>query len=171
MGIYKQYVRGMVAALVLAAANCISATAGAQVVVKHLQPNEKSPIANGVWAGDTLYLSGQLASPVTPADAAKGTEAVYGDTKTQSLSALTKIQALLKEQGLDMKDVVKMTVFLAGDPKNSGKLDFPGLQASYLQFFGTADQPNKPARSAMQVAALAAPWALVEIEVIAIRSK
>lgn len=145
--------------------------AHAQVPVKHLQPNEKSPIANGVWAGDTLYLSGQLASPVTPADAAKGTEAVYGDTKTQSLSALNKIQTLLKEQGLDMKDVVKMTVFLAGDPANGGKLDFAGLQASYLQFFGTKDQPNKPARSAFQVAALAAPWALVEIEVIAVKSK
>ncbi|RRA50016.1 hypothetical protein D1Y84_07365 [Acidipila sp. EB88] len=143
----------------------------AQVVVKHLQPNEKSPIANGVWAGDTLYLSGQLASPVTPADPAKGTEAVYGDTRTQALSALQKIQALLKEQGLDMKDVVKMSVFLAGDPAKGGKLDFPGLQASYTQFFGTADQPNKPARSAFQVAALAAPWALVEIEVIAVRSK
>jgi enamine deaminase RidA (YjgF/YER057c/UK114 family) len=142
-----------------------------QVVVKHLQPNAASPIANGVWAGDTLYLSGQLASPVTPADAAKGTAAVYGDTKTQAFSALTKIQALLKEQGLDMKDVVKMTVFLAGDPANGGKLDFAGLQASYTQFFGTKDQPNKPARSAMQVAALAAPWALVEIEVIAVKGK
>ncbi len=145
--------------------------AGAQVTVKHLQPNEKSPIANGVWAGDTLYLSGQLASPVTPADAAKGTEAVYGDTKTQAASALVKIQTLLKEQGLDMKDVVKMTVFLAGDPAKGGKLDFAGLQAAYTQYFGTADQPNKPARSAMQVAALAAPWALVEIEVIAVKSK
>ena len=144
---------------------------GAQVVVKHLQPNEKSPIANGVWAGDTLYLSGQLASPVTPADAGKGTEAVYGDTKTQATSALGKIQTLLKEQGLEMKDVIKMTVFLAGDPTKGGKLDFPGLQAAYTQFFGTADQPNKPARSAMQVAALAAPWALVEIEVIAVRGK
>ncbi len=140
------------------------------VVVKHLQPNEKSPIANGVWAGDTLYLSGQLASPTTPADPAKGTPAVYGDTKTQAYSALTKIEALLKEQGLDMKDVVKMTVFLAGDPALSNKLDFSGLQAAYTQFFGTAAQPNKPARSAFQVAALAAPWALVEIEVIAVRS-
>ena len=143
----------------------------AQVVVKHLQPNEKSPIANGVWAGDTLYLSGQLASPVTPADPVKGTPAVYGDTQTQAMSALMKIQALLKEQGLDMKDVVKMTVFLAGDPAKGGKLDFAGLQASYTQFFGTAEQPNKPARSAVQVAALAAPWALLEIEVIAVRSK
>src|SRR5271163_3913800 len=143
----------------------------AQVVVKHLQPNEKSPIANGVWAGDTLYLSGQLASPVTPADAAKGTPAVYGDTKTQALSALGKIQALLQEQGLDMKDVVKMTVFMAGDPALGNKLDFAGFQAAYSQYFGTKEQPNKVARSAMQVAALAAPWALVEIEVIAVRAK
>src|SRR6195952_3362314 len=159
-------------ALVMAAAMTASGCAvQAQVVVKHLQPNEKSPIANGVWAGDTLYLSGQLASPVTPADAAKGTEAVYGDTKTQALSALNKIQALLKEQGLDMKDVVKMTVFMAGDPALGNKLDFAGLQASYTQFFGTKEQPNKVARSAMQVAALAAPWALVEIEVIAVKGK
>lgn len=155
-------------AILLAAAVC---TTQAQVTVKHLQPNEKSPIANSVWAGDTLYLSGQLASPVTPADPAKGTAAVYGDTQTQALSALNKIQTLLKEQGLDMKDVVKMTAFLAGDPEKGGKLDFPGLQASYTQFFGTKDQPNKPARSAFQVAALAAPWALIEIEVIAVRGK
>lgn len=158
------------ACLVLSSALSLPALYG-QTVVKHLQPNEKSPIANGVWAGDTLYLSGQLASPMTPADPAKGTEAVYGDTQAQVFSSLTKIQALLKEQGLDMKDVVKMTVFLAGDPAKGGKLDFPGLQASYLKFFGTAEQPNKPARSAFQVAALAAPWALVEIEVIAVRSK
>jgi enamine deaminase RidA (YjgF/YER057c/UK114 family) len=157
---------GVMAAALLAVACGVQA----QVVVKHLQPNEKSPIANGVWAGDTLYLSGQLASPVTPADEAKGTAAVYGDTKTQATSALNKIQALLKEQGLDMKDVVKMTVFLGGDPAN-GKMDFPGLQAAYTQFFGTKDQPNKPARSTVQVAALAAPWALVEIEVIAVRGK
>ena len=63
----------------------VAATAAqAQVMVKHIQSNEKSPIATAVWAGDTLYLSGQLADPVTPADAAKGTPAVYGDTKTQA---------------------------------------------------------------------------------------
>ena len=158
---------GVMAAALMAVACAMQG----QVVVKHLQPNEKSPIANGVWAADTLYLSGQLASPVTPADAAKGTPAVYGDTKTQALSALSKIQALLKEQGLDMKDVVKMTVFMAGDPALGNKLDFAGFQAAYSQYFGTKEQPNKVARSAMQVAALAAPWALVEIEVIAVRQK
>src|SRR5258707_9416009 len=112
--------RAMKMKSVLMAAVLMTAACGmqAQVAVKHLQPNEKSPIANGVWAGDTLYLSGQLADPVAPADAAKGTPAVYGDTKTQAFSALSKIQKLLKEQGLDMKDVVKMTVFLAGDAAN-----------------------------------------------------
>lgn len=142
--------------------------AAAQQKVQHIQ-SPTSPIASAVWAGDTLYVSGQMASPVTPADAAKGTPAVYGDTEAQAMSALTKIQALLKAQGLDMGDVVAMHVFLAGDPNNGGKLDFAGMMKSYNKFFGTPEQPNKPARSAMQVAALAAPWGLVEIEVIAVR--
>jgi enamine deaminase RidA (YjgF/YER057c/UK114 family) len=60
---------------------------------------------------------------------------------------------------------------MTADPDKGGKMDFAGLQAAYTQFFGTADQPNKPTRAAMQVAALAAPWARVEIEVIAVRSK
>ena len=157
---------GVLAASLMAVACSVQA----QVEVKHLQPNAASPIANGVWAGDTLYLSGQLASPVTPADPAKGTPADYGDTKAQAASVFAKIQAALKEQGLDMGNVVKMTVFLGPDPK-TGKLDFAGMQSEYVKFFGTKEQPNKPARSAFQVAALAAPWALLEIEVIAVKSK
>jgi len=158
------------AVLAVAGLLALAAAAEAQVAVKHLQ-TERAAIASAVWAGDTLYVSGQLANPITPADPAKGTPAVYGDTKAQSLSALQKIEAILKEEGLGMKDVVMMHVFMAGDPANGGKLDFAGMMASYTQFFGTKEQPNKPARSAMQVAALAAPGALVEIEVIAVKSK
>jgi enamine deaminase RidA (YjgF/YER057c/UK114 family) len=142
----------------------------AQTTVKHIQA-AASPLATAVWAGDTLYVSGQLASPVAPADTAKGIPAVYGDTQAQANSEFLKIQAILKDQGLTTTDVVNMHVYLAGDPAKDGKLDFAGLQAAYTQYFGTADQPNKPTRAAMQVAALAAPWALVEIEVIAVRSK
>jgi enamine deaminase RidA (YjgF/YER057c/UK114 family) len=157
-------------AIVMAAALlAVVSSAPGQVVVKHIQ-TDKSPIAIGVWAGDTYYLSGQLANPVTPADPAKGTTAEYGDTKTQAASVFSKIQKALQEQGLDMKDVVKMTVFLGPDPK-TGKLDFAGMQSEYVKYFGTTDQPNKPARSAFQVAALAAPWALLEVEVIAVKSK
>jgi enamine deaminase RidA (YjgF/YER057c/UK114 family) len=143
--------------------------AQAQVAVKHIQ-SDKSPIATGVWAGDTFYLSGQLASPITPADAAKGTSADYGDTKTQAASVFAKIQAALKDQGLTMGDVVKMTVFLGADPK-TGKLEFAAMNSEYVKFFGTAEQPNKPARSAFQVAALVAPGAALEVEVIAVKSK
>ncbi len=146
----------------------LASFAAAQTSVRHIQEEDR-PIATGVWAGDTLYLSGQLAAPVTPADATKGTAAVYGDTEAQTMSTLTKIQALLKTEGLGMGDVVMMHVYLAGDPAKGNKLDFPGMMAAYTRFFGTKEQPNKPARSAMQVAALAAPWALVEIEVIAVK--
>lgn len=161
-------IRNTAAAALLNLAGIVSFT-HAQTTVKHIQ-TEKSPIATGVWAGDTYYLSGQLASPVTPADAAKGTQADYGDTKVQAASVFTKIQKALQDQGLDMKDVVKMTVFLGPDPK-TGKLDFAGMQSEYIKYFGTPAQPNKPARSAFQVAALAAPWALLEIEVIAVKGK
>jgi enamine deaminase RidA (YjgF/YER057c/UK114 family) len=85
------------------------------------------------------------------------------------MSTLTKIEAALKAEGLSMADVVMMHVYLAGDPASGGKLDFTGMMASYSRFFGTKEQPNKPARSTMQVAALVAPWALVEIEVIAVK--
>jgi enamine deaminase RidA (YjgF/YER057c/UK114 family) len=146
-----------------------ASVAHAQVAVKHIQ-TDKSPIATGVWAGDTFYLSGQLANPVTPADAAKGTPADYGDTKTQSASIFAKIEAALKDQGLGMGDVVKMTVFLAADPK-SGKLEFAAMNSEFVKYFGTKEQPNKPARSAFQVAALVAPGAALEIEVIAVKSK
>ena len=156
----------MAAALV-----AVSCGVQAQTKVTRTYGPAAQKFANAIWAGDTLYLSGQMANPATPADSAKGTPAVYGDTKTQAISALNKIQALLQSQGLDMKDVVKMTAFLVADPALGNKLDFAGFNAAYMQFFGTKEQPNKPARSAMQAAALVTPWGLVEIDVIAVRSK
>jgi len=156
-------------AVMMAAMLVGSSFAQAQVVVKHIQ-SDKSPIATGVWAGDTFYLSGQLANAITPADAAKGTPADYGDTKTQAASVFAKIQKALQDQGLDMKDVVKMTVFLGADPK-TGKLEFAAMNSEFVKYFGTKEQPNKPARSAFQVAALVAPGAALEIEVIAVKSK
>jgi enamine deaminase RidA (YjgF/YER057c/UK114 family) len=137
--------------------------------VRRIQP-ANAAIATAVWHGDTLYVSGQVPDPVKPA--AAGAPAVYApDTRTQSESVFRKIEGILKKQGLGMGDVVMMHVYLVGDPKMGGKMDFQGMMAAYTQFFGSAAQPNKPARSTVQVASLAAPGALVEIEVIAVRSK
>ena len=126
-------------------------------------PNSNFPISQGVWVGDTLYLSGMMASTLS--------SPTPGDTKDQAISAIQQIQKALEAQKLTLGDVVMMHVYLAGDPAKGGKMDFAGFMAGYTQFFGTKDQPNKPARSAMQVAALAAPTGLVEIEVIAVRPK
>lgn len=152
--------------LVLGISLLPGATASAQV--RHIQ-NERSPIATAVWAGSTLYLSGQLPNPTTPGDSASGKPAVYGSTQQQTESALQKIAGLLKEQGLGFGNVVMMHVYLVGDPNQSGRMDFTGMMASYTKHFGTKEQPNKPARTTVQVAALATPGALVEIEVIAVR--
>ena len=118
---------------------------------------------------ETFYLSGQLASPIDPAKPVTAASSIedFGDTKTQTVSILTKIKGLLAAHGYAMTDVIKMTVFVAGDPKLGGKMDFAGINDGYKQFFGTAENPNVVARSTIQVAALAAPWALVEIEVTA----
>ena len=138
-------------------------------MVRRIQP-EKAAIATAVWHGDTLYVSGQVPDPVKPASG--GAPAVYApDTRTQSENVFRKIEGILKEQGLGMGDVVMMHVYLVGDPNMGGKMDFQGMMAAYTQHFGSATQPNKPARSTVQVASLVAPGALVEIEVIAVRPK
>jgi enamine deaminase RidA (YjgF/YER057c/UK114 family) len=139
--------------------------------VRRIQP-ATAAIATAVWHGDTLYVSGQVPDPVTPADPVKKTPAVYATgTTAQSESVFRKIEGILKEQGLGMRDVVMMHVYLVGDPAMGNRMDFAGMMAAYTKFFGTAEQPNKPARSTIQVAGLAAAGALVEIEVIAVRPK
>lgn len=150
------------------AAGC-SIPAAAQSVT-HIQTKEAG-IASGVWVGDTLYLSGQLPTPTTPADRAKGTPAVYPNTQAQAENTFAKIQNLLKEQGLGMGDVVMMRVYMAADPAMDNKLDFAGMNTAYAKFFGTPEQPNKPARSTVQVAALVAAGAFLEVEVQAARNK
>lgn len=159
----------------MAAVMAVAGAAQAQTPVTRIYdaavPLASQRFASAIWAGDTLYLAGQMANPATLADAAKGTPAVYGDTQTQTMSVLTKIENILKTQGLTMGDIVQMDCFVAGDPSKGGKMDFAGLNEAYGKFFGTAGQPNKPVRAAMQVAALATDWGLVEIQVVAVKAK
>jgi enamine deaminase RidA (YjgF/YER057c/UK114 family) len=138
-----------------------------------LEDRPEFPISAAVRVGhefDTVYVSGALPS-VKNTDAPKGTVAAYGNTQEQTDSVLRSIRETLAKMGLGMQDIVKMTVFLVGDPTQGNKLDFAGMMAAYSRFFGTPEQPNKPARSAVQVAALVAPGALVEIEVIAVQPR
>ncbi|HTV86627.1 MAG TPA: RidA family protein [Dyella sp.] len=143
----------------------------AQDVTRYKLPNSNFPISAAVEvpAGKSLvFLSGQMAS--MPKDAKGGGGSAEAlDTRAQTIGALENIKAQLESMHLSLRDVVKMNVYLVADKNKAGKLDFEGFMAGYTQFFGTKDQPNLPARSAVQVAALARPSALVEIEVIAVR--
>jgi len=151
------------AALVLAAGSVQAAD-----VVRHsLGPNNTFPIARAVEvpAGKTIiFHSGMTPAPLDP-KAAAGSPEYWGDTKTQAESVFKRIKESLDQMGLGFKDVVAMTVYLAGDPAKGGRMDFEGFMAAYTQHFGTKEQPNLPARSTIQVAGLVAPGMLVEIEV------
>ena len=130
-------------------------------------PSE-SPIASSVEvpAGNRLvYVSGQVPD-VADATAAEGSLERFGDTEAQTRSVIRKIEDALKPHGLELGDVVMMRVFLVA-PSGQQRMDFAGMMRGYRAFFGTREQPNKPARSTMQVGGLVDPGWLVEIEVTA----
>lgn len=153
--------------LPMIAAVLIAAAPGQAQEVRRVGPAE-APIAASVEvpAGSRLvYVSGTVPDP---ADAAAPTGSVqrYGDTATQTRSILRKIEAQLRQHGLTLGDVVMMRVFLVAPP-GQPRMDFAGMMIAYREYFGTAAQPNRPARSSMQVAGLVDPGWLVEIEVTA----
>jgi enamine deaminase RidA (YjgF/YER057c/UK114 family) len=145
-----------------------ASTALAADVVRHpLSGGSTFPIARAVEVppGYTIvFHSGMTPSPADP-NAEKGSPAYWGDTKTQALSVFVRMKESFDSLGLGFGDVVAMTVYLVGDPAQGGKMDFAGFMAAYTQYFGTNEQPNLPARSAVQVAGLAGPGMLVEVEV------
>lgn len=152
-------------AAALAAAFVIATPPAVQAaeILRAPAPSGAPPISSAVVvpAGAKLvFLSGALAAP----------DAQSGPTETQAASALARLDATLHAQGLSLADVVSATVFLVGDPQKGGAIDFAGLNAAWGRAFGTATQPNKPARTTVKVAALVAPGALVEIDAIAARA-
>jgi enamine deaminase RidA (YjgF/YER057c/UK114 family) len=122
--------------------------------------NADLPIAGAVWAGNTLYVSGWL-------DPDRRTNI---DTQSQTVSLIRDLQKFLESQRLTLGDVTMMRVFLGADPAKDGKADVAGMTAGYTQFFGTKDQPNKPARTTLQVVLPAASsGALIEVDLVAVR--
>jgi enamine deaminase RidA (YjgF/YER057c/UK114 family) len=57
-----------------------------------------------------------------------------------------------------------------GEVLPNGKSRRRCQQSRYTKFFDTAAQPNLPSRSVVQVAGLAHPGLLVEIEVTAVKT-
>ncbi len=142
-------------------------------VTRHALPNNSTfPISRAVEvSADTtlIYHSGTVPGPAN-ADAERGSREYYGDTEAQAMSVFGRMEDSFKELGVEFGDIIKMTVFLVGDPEMGGRMDFGGFMKAYTKDFGTEEQPNKPARSAVQIAGLAGgPNMLIEIEVVIAR--
>ena len=150
----------------LAAAMLAGSAAQAQDIRRVGPPDFPISASVEVPAGSRLvYVSGSVPD-VADVQAPQGSVQRYGDTATQTRSVLRRIDAQLRAHGLDLGDVVMMRVFLVAPP-GAERMDFAGMMSAYREFFGTADQPNRPARSTMAVAGLVDPGWLVEIEVTA----
>ncbi len=148
----------------LAAVAALSFAASAQAAapaIKYIaSPNPASPIGAGaiVPAGSELFFVSGI-----PGDAKAG------DTAAQTVDALTKLGKVLTDNGYSFSDVVNAKVYLVADPA-TGKMDFMGMNNAFKTFFGTATEPNKPSRVTVQIAALAGPGSLVEIELVAAKA-
>ncbi len=156
---------GLAAAAALAVPGAATAQAASAEAITRAG-NPTGVIASAVTVPDgakLVFLSGSTASPLDPARPDD-----LGDTRQQTLSILTKMKTNLAAMGLTMGDIVKLTVFLVA-PTPGGRMDSAAMNDVFKTFFGTADQPNKPARSTVQVAQLGRPTTYVEIEGIAAR--
>lgn len=160
--------------LLLPALLLAGSTGQAHAQVTRIKSNPSAIILDAarVSAGaDTIYVSGQLPSPVDPAMPMSEVDSIddLGDTRTQTISVLGKIKTILESQGFAMSDIVKLSLFIAADPR-TGQMDFAGANAGFREFFGTAENPETTARSTFQVAALVGPYFLIEIEAIAAKA-
>ena len=115
-------------------------------------PAAIGPYSQAIEANGTVYVSGQLGI-----DPATGNFA-EGGAVAQARQSLTNISNILKEAGLSMKNVVKVTVLL---PDIN---DFAPVNEIYKDFF----EVPFPARSAFAVAALP-KGGKIEIEAIAVK--
>jgi enamine deaminase RidA (YjgF/YER057c/UK114 family) len=137
-----------------------------QEVVRHRLPGSDLPVAMAVEvpAGVSMIHLSSVTPPMRP-------DGTTGDTRSQTAGVIRRIEATLRRLDLTLADVVRLRVFLCPDPAKGGEVDFAGFNAAYAEFFGTRQQPNLPVRSVVQVAGLADPSWLIEIEASAARQK
>ena len=115
-------------------------------------PKPIGPYSQAVSSGNAVFVSGQI-----------GLDPVTGELDTTSIETETKrvlenIRAILNAVKLDMRDVVKSTIYMT-DLK-----DFKRMNEIYLTYF----KSDYPARETVQVVALP-KGAHIEISVVAIK--
>jgi len=123
-----------------------------KIIASKDAPAAIGPYAQAYLANDTLYISGQI-----PFVAATMT-LVSEDIKEQTAQSLKNIEAIVKEAGFEVTDIVKCQVFLRD------MNDFAAVNEVYAQFF----KDHTPARVAVQVSRLPKDVG-VEIDAICVK--
>ena len=100
-------------------------------------PAALGPYSQGVRAGGTVYLSGQLGLDPATGNLADGIEA-------QTHRVFANLRAVAQAAGGELDDIVKLTILMA-DLADFGKVN--EIMATYFK-------PPYPARATYQVAAL-----------------
>ena len=123
-----------------------------EVIHTNSAPAAVGPYSQGIKAGNTIYVSGQL--PIIPA-----TGELYsaGDIKEETRLSLMNVKAILEQAGASLKDVVKCTVYI----KDMNQ--FALINEMYAEVF----KDTKPARVCVEVSKLPKD-ANVEIDAIAV---
>ena len=103
--------------------------------------------ADGTW----IYVSGQIASD------AEGNLVAPNDLPAQTERVYQNLEAILEANGASFGDVVKLQTFVT---TQDGFPEMREIRSRYL----TADLP---ASTAVQVAALVVPDAVIEVDVVA----
>lgn len=123
-----------------------------KIINSSLAPAPIGPYSQAVLAGNTLFISGQIAI-----NQATG-ELVTSDIVAETNQVMKNLEAILKEAGFEFSDVVKSGIFVK-DLNNFG-----AINETYGKYF-TA---NPPARETVEVSRLPKD-VNVEISMIAIK--
>lgn len=104
----------------------------------------------GWKTGNTVYLAGAIGH--------NPDGSLSPDIKVQTRRSFEHLEAVLKEAGGSLQDLVKMTVFITDMRNRDG----------YNEVRSTLWSSNPPASTLVQCVALAQPGALIEIEGVAV---
>ena len=107
--------------------------------------------SNAIRAGDTLYISGQVARPF------EGGAGIVGkDEYEQARQIFSRIERIVKAAGATMDNLVKMTIYVVNIKNNTE------VWRARREFFAG----DFPASTLVEVRSLATPEILVEIEAV-----
>ena len=122
-----------------------------EIIKTKVGPCPQGPYSQVIRAGDLIFISGQISRN------SKTSEFINGDIEMQTQKILENIDGILKSLGSNLKNVIKMTIFL----RNMDEIN--GANNMFVKYF----ENNYPSRTCVEISRLPKD-AKIEIDTIAI---